>query len=131
MASNGILIGKLIYQTISADTYISSLVGSKIYPIVAPNDTTFPFIVYTRTNVFPNIQTKDGWIGDKISFQITIACSDYSQSADLANKVRDLFENCKINNSDLTISEIRLTSISELFQEDTYIQNLYFDCEAV
>lgn len=144
MASKGILIGKLIYSTVTSNddinSYISNVVTTngvttyenpRIYPIVAPNDTIFPFIVYTRSTVYPARDTKDGWCDDKVSFQITVASDKYDESAVLADKVRDLFENCKITNSELSISNIRMVSVSEMFQDDTYIQNINFDCDAV
>ena len=43
--ANSILIGKLIYSTIQASNDVTAIVGDRVYPIVAPNDTDFPFIV--------------------------------------------------------------------------------------
>lgn len=128
--ANSILIGKLIYSVLSQSSDVSTSVGQRIFPIVAPSDTDYPFIVYTRSNAYPQNGTKDGWDGDSISFQVTVATSTYFEGAELANKVRDLFENCVISGTDLTIENIRMTSCTELFNEDTYIQNLYFECEA-
>ena len=128
--AKSILIGKLIYSTIQASNDVTAIVGDRVYPIVAPNDTDFPFIVYTRSNAYPQNGTKDGWLSDSVSFQITIATDTYFKGAELANMVRDLFENCRISSTDLTIENIRMTSCTELFNEDTYIQNLYFECES-
>lgn len=128
--TNTLLIGKLIYGTISSSAEVTSLVDNRIYPIVAPAETTYPFIVYTRANAYPNTHTKDGWVGDNASFQITIVSDKYFESADIANNVRDLFENCRISNEELSIENIRMTSASEAFSEDAYTQTLYFDCEA-
>lgn len=129
--SNAILIGEIIYNTITSDSVLAVSLGTRVFPLVAPDGTTFPFVVYTRANVYPNTQTKDGWVDDRVSFQITIASEKYNESATLANRVRDLFENCKISNSSLEIYDIKLTSITELFQDNTYIQTLYFDCSAI
>lgn len=128
--SHSLLIGKLIYATIQASENVRALVGTKVFPIVAPADTDFPFIVYTRSNAYPQRGTKDGWLDDNVAFQITIAADTYNESVELADKIRDLFENCVISSTELTINNIRMTSCTELFNEDTYIQNLYFECEA-
>lgn len=128
--TNSLLVGKLIYATIQNSEEVKSKVGDKVYPIVAPADTTFPFIVYTRANAYPSTHTKDGWFGDNASFQITIVSDKYFDSAEIANDVRDLFENCRISNNDLCIDNIRMTSASEAFSEDTFTQTLYFECDA-
>lgn len=123
-------IGKIIYATLQADSDITTAVGDKVYPIVAPANTTFPFIVYTRVNSFVENLTKDGWLNDNCSFQITIVSDNYGQGAELADEVRELFENCRLSTNELTVSNIRMTSASESFNADEYIQNLNFTCEA-
>lgn len=128
--SKGILIGKLIYATLQSSNDVVAKVGTRVFPIVAPNDTDFPFVVYTRTNTYPQNGTKDGWDGDVVSFEINIATSTYNEGAELADKIRDLFENCRISTTDLAIENIRMTSCSEAFNEDTYVQSLFFECES-
>ena len=123
-------IGKLIYATISSDTTVNAVLNGKIYPIVAPANTTYPFIVYTRVNSFVENLTKDGWMNDNCSFQITVVTENYIQGVELADAVRDLFENCRISTEELTMENIRMTSCSEAFNEDEFIQNLNFTCEA-
>lgn len=129
--TNSLLVGKLIYSTIQSSTDVVEAVGSKVYPIVAPQDTTYPFVIYTRANAYPESLTKDGWLNDNVAFQISIVSDKYIDGAELANDIRDLFENCKISNDELTIENIRMTSCSESFMDDTYIQTLYFECEAI
>ena len=125
-----LLIGKLIYSALTTDTNISAAVGTRVFPIVAENDTQFPFIVYSRTNAYPQTGTKDGYDGDFISFQISILSDTYMQGCEIADKVRDLFENCIISNSEWKIYNIRMTSANESFDSDTYLQELYFECNA-
>ena len=128
--SHSLLIGKLIYATIQSSNAVVAKIGTKVFPIVAPNDTDFPFVVYTRTNSYPQNGTKDGWTGDIVSFEINIASDTYNEGAELADKIRDLFENCVISNTDLRIENIRMISCTESFSEDTFIQSLLFECEA-
>lgn len=127
---NTLLIGKLIYATISSNSDVAAKVGTNIFPIVAPADVNYPFIVYTRSNAYPSTVTKDGWLNDAASFQITVISDTYIESAEIANEVRDLFENCVISNNELQISNIHMTSCTEAFSEDAYIQTINFDCEA-
>lgn len=41
------MIGKYIYARLTADATVSGLVGTKIYPIAAPQETAPPFVVYS------------------------------------------------------------------------------------
>lgn len=121
-------IGMLIYSNI-INSDIADSVGTKVYPIVAPAETTYPFIVYTRANAYPNTDTKDGWLEDHAAFQITVVSDKYIESAEIADDVRDAFENCIISNDELTLNNIRLSSCSEAASEDAYTQTLYFECD--
>lgn len=125
-----LLIGEIIATSLESDNSITSKVGRRIFPIVAPDETKFPFIVYTRANAYSSIYSKDGFLGDKASFQISIASDKYTESVQIANDVRKNLENKYISSGDLKIDEIRLVSSAESFSDDTYIQTLYFDCEA-
>ena len=128
--NNTLLIGKLIYATIHGDQTLATYIGERIYPIVAPADTLFPFVVFTRSNAYASACSKDAWIEDKASFQITVLSQTYDEGATIANGIRDLFENCIISNNDLRLSNIRMTSCSEAYGDDTFSQTLYFECNA-
>lgn len=127
-------VGKLIYSALitsaAADPVLKDSLSNKVYPIAAPADTTFPFIVYSRTNTYSTNQTKDGWLGDECSFTVTVVSDKYDESVEIAEFVRTLLENCILYNSSLKIQNIHLTSSNEMFNEDEYIQNLYFECES-
>lgn len=125
-----IKVGKLIYACITQDTNLSKTLGTNVFPLAAPADTTFPFVVYTRNNAYSSNHTKDGWLTDDASFQITVVSDKYDQSVDIADAIRGLLENCRLSSNDLSIENIRLTSSNEMFNEDEYIQNLYFECES-
>ena len=131
MSVNSILIGQLIYDVITDNSSSVSSTITKVYPLVADNETLKPFVVYSKTNVFVNEYTKDGIVSDKVSFSITVVSSTYLQSCDLANKIRSMFEGKKISNNDLTIYNIRLTSNTESYADkDTFIQTMFFECNA-
>lgn len=142
--TNAILIGKLIHAAIMDDDTLREAIHYtvwdekdqtdvdkySIFPLNAPNDTKFPLIVYARTNVYGDTITKDCVVSDKVGFQITVASKKYFESVELANEVRDLFENCLLYNDSLTINDIKMASITESFLDDTYIQTLNFECLA-
>lgn len=127
--NNALLIGKLIYQNMANDAAIVEYVGDKIWPVVAPYEVTNPYIVFTRTNDYSSAYTKDGIVGDTITFQINVFSDKYVDSVEIANLVRNSFEGHKISNTELAICNIRMTNASEQFVEDTYIQTLAFECQ--
>lgn len=128
--SKAINIGKIIYGTIQSVPELSALIGNKVFPIIAEAETTFPFITYTRQNVYVQNRTKDAWMNDEVQFNIQICDSEYMRSCQIADLVREAFEDKVIENDELTISNIHMTGISEMWSEDTYIQSLNFSCSA-
>lgn len=125
-----LLVGKLIYNALISDADVSTAVGTNVFPLVAENNTQFPFIVYSKTNAYATIATKDGYLEDTITFSITVVSDKYFESCDIAQDVRDLFENCIISNSDLKIYNIRMTSVTESYNSDAFTQELQFECNA-
>ncbi|MCQ2978735.1 MAG: DUF3168 domain-containing protein [Clostridia bacterium] len=120
-------VGKVIYKILTDDEDVNQLVQNKVFPLVAENGTTFPFIVYKRNSLIP-VTTKDKYIYSlESSFEITVADNTYNGSVDLAEKVINALANKqgKINN--VNISSIELTDCSEDFNEDTYIQTINFN----
>ena len=83
-------IGKAIYNILynSGSGDVFDLVGSRIFPNVAPQTTTFPFIIYDVNGVQPN-DTKDGASTlDTNDVMISCYSETYSQASDLAQKIR-------------------------------------------
>ena len=102
-------IGKAIYHLLSKDSRIKEKVGSKIYPLIVEESTTFPFIVYKRTNISPNY-TKGSY---SVNESVTV--------------VRDALEGRRGNFAGIEINDIRMISADEEYIEDTFIQNITFD----
>lgn len=129
-AVKGMSAGKLIRSALINDSYTYSYVGNKVWPLVANDGTTFPFIVYNRTNLSSPYNSKDGWIGDNVSFSVNVASDDYDESCIVADYARNALENNILSNSYLVLDSIRLISASESFVEDTFIQTMNFDAQA-
>lgn len=119
--TTGISILKSIYKLLSANVELTSIVGNRMYPIIANEDTIFPFIIYQRDSVSAEY-TKDWRTNDNINISINIASTTYNQSIDIAELVRTAIEGKRVDN----INTIRLTGCDEDFVENTYIQSLHF-----
>lgn len=125
--NNSILIGKVIYNVLSDDDVTKEAVKNRIYPLIAEIDANFPFITFTRDNITSNY-SKDGIYQDSVTFSIMVVSAKYSSSLDIANRIRHIFEKRKIESKDLTLYNIKLTGISESFTDDSYTQELRFEC---
>ena len=120
--TTAIRVNKYIYNILNSDKELNKLVGKKIYPIVAEESTTFPFIVVRRTNINTEY-CKDGRVIDRCDFTVTIAANNYAESVTIAEHVRKLIE---LKRNDY-FNLIHLWSVSEDYIDNTYIQELTFN----
>jgi|TARA_R100000479_G_scaffold168945_1_gene110303 hypothetical protein len=119
-------IGKAIYNILANDSDVSSLVGTRIFPNVAPQTTQFPFIIYDITGVSPN-DTKDGASTlDTNDVMISCYSETYSQASDLAQKVRIAMD--RINQGDYggeTIQSSQFQSYNDIFDDTSGDSGIY------
>ena len=80
-----------IFKKLSSDEKLKELVGKNIYPIVAEEDVTFPFITFKKTSIYP--QTfKTGVSVDRVNFEVNVAAVDYITTVTISERVRELLE---------------------------------------
>lgn len=116
-------IGKAIYAILAQNNI------QKVYPLVADEGTTFPFIVYRRTGLQPT-STKDRYnYKEMASMEIIVAAENYTDSIQLAEKVKDILEHTRGTYNDIKVGEISLSESDEDYIEDTFIQRLNFNIE--
>ena len=118
---SSISVIKHIFRILSSDKTLNEMVGNKIFPIIAENDITFPFILVTRTSITP-ITFKTGVAVDKVTFQVVIEDVDYFRTVNIAERVRELLE---LRHSDY-FKRIEFSNCNEDFLNDTYRQTLQF-----
>lgn len=118
---NGLKIGKAI-KAILGDF-------QKVYPIVADEGTTFPFIVYRRSSLVP-ASTKDMYnFRESATVEVIIASNNYPDSITLAEQVSDRMEKTRGMFGELNIGEVALISADEDYIDDAFIQKLTFNIE--
>ena len=118
---SSISVIKHIFRILSSDKTLNEMVGNKIFPIIAENDITFPFILVTRTSITP-ITFKTGVAVDKVTFQVVIEDVDYFRTVNIAERVRELLE---LRHSDY-FKRIEFSNCNEDFINDAYRQTLQF-----
>ena len=115
-------VGKEIYSLLNGDARLTTLVENKIYPIIVVKETTYPFIVYKRSNIIPDY-TKDFHLKDNVIIDIICVSNDYAQGIEIAEIVRDILEDKRTKD----IQSIKLESADEDFIDDAYVQTLSFN----
>lgn len=119
---SGISINKHIYKILSTDEKLKALVGKNIYPIVAENDCTMPFITFTKGTV-RTTYFKVGVARDIVNFSINIVALDYATTVDIAERVRQLLE---LRTSDY-FTRIQFSDCTEAWSGNAFTQTLQFE----
>lgn len=122
--TDSILIGKYLYSRLAT---IPSIEG-KVFPVVADQSTTYPFIIYQRTNITSDELSKDGYGEDTVDFSVIVVSEHYDDSCELANAVRHLLEKKMMTYDSMEIRDCHLVGISEAYSEGAFIQSLSFNC---
>jgi hypothetical protein len=114
-------VGKELRTLLSNSGEVTELVGSKVFPIVANEGTTFPFIVYRRTNYTP-ASNKD-YTSEIVGVEINILSQKYDEAVNIADVVATSLDRKETN----FIEDIKITNISEDYIEDTFVERIYLD----
>lgn len=118
-------IGKAIYS-ILADNGITN-----VYPLVADEGTTFPFIVYRRIGLTPS-STKDRFnYKEMATVELIVASSTYDSGVELAEQVKSTLLGKRGTYNEINIGDIYLEDADEDYLEDTFVQKLTFNIEII
>ena len=122
---NALSINKYINKFLTESEAVTSLVSvQNIRPLIlAP--TIFPYVSFMHGNISSSY-TKDGWSEDTTEVTIIAVSDDYSQTVDIAEAVRELFDNKAYKDEDIYISEMRLSGATEDQIENVFVQRLSF-----
>ena len=109
-------VGKEINRLLKEGNVLG--VSDKIFPLVANPNTTFPFLVYRRIGYQP-ASNKD-YMGEIVTMELNIASEGYQEGVDIANSVATILQGAETE----MIETIQLTNVTEMYLQDTFIQNL-------
>lgn len=113
-------IGKTLRSLLLSDNTVSEYLTGKIFPLVAVEGTTFPFLVYRRSGYTP-VSNKD--LEDEIvTVEVAILSDKYETSVDVADAVLT-----GLHGSNEEIDRVKIIGTSEEFSDDIYIQKLIID----
>ncbi len=116
-------IGKFIYSLLCTDSRLATLVGNKIFPLIVENETTYPFIIYKRSDMKSNY-TKDIHLSDDVFIDIICVSENYLSGLEIAGIIIELLEDKRFK--DKGIEKIQSEYANEDYLENAFIQTLGF-----
>jgi hypothetical protein len=110
--------GKDIVTALSSNKYLRNLVYDRIYPLIADEGTTFPFVVYRRTALAPD-NNKDEGI-NTATVEIVAVADNYSDGV----KVADLIYTTLSNYTSDRIEGIKIQTAYEQWTDNAFLQTI-------
>ena len=121
-------IGKVVKEILYRDEVLNTTLKGQVFPLIAEENTTFPFIVYRRNGI-RKANTKDSVNDEIASVDVVVASDKYSQSVEIAERARFILERGEYEGENFSVDNITLSNGSEQYMQNTYIQTLTFDIE--
>jgi len=113
-------IGKTLKDLLLSDETVSEYLTDKIFPLVAVEGTTFPFLVYRRSGYTP-VSNKD-LEDERVTMEVAILSDRYENSVNVADSVLT-----GLQGSNEEIDYVKIIGTSEEFSDDIYIQKLIIE----
>lgn len=108
-------IGRTIFQKLNTITELNG----QIFPLIAENDTAFPFVIYSRSG-FESEICKDGIYQDNVTMTIQVITDNYNDGIEIAQEARELLT------FSIPTMRSRMIGASEEYANEAYIQTLEF-----
>lgn len=120
-------VGNDIRKLLLADADVHALVGDNIFPLVAPENITGDFIVYSRDS-YSHEYVKQGFYDDTCQEEIMIVSDKYDSAVDIAEKVDKALTGTHNLDNGATIT-LDVSTSKEVFQDNKYIEIIIFKVE--
>lgn len=124
------MIGKAIYGRLQAVSAVTTLVSTRIHPDYAPQDATYPFLIYKIIGNLPS-DTKEGVSRlDTVQVSIETYASTYDSANTIAEAVRTALDRYSGTIEAIVIDSIRFSgsqSFDMNFNEHIYIIEQVYD----
>jgi hypothetical protein len=119
------VIEEALVTRLLADATVAAAVGTRIYPLVAPQGAAMPHIVYQRISG-PRVHTHQGSDLAHPRFQFACNAATYAAAKALANAVREELDGTHVTQSGVRIDRIQTQNELDVFNKsqsqaaDTY-----------
>ena len=117
-------IGKAIYNILSENIAVESLVGGRISPNVMKQTSKFPFIIYD-VSTDPEGQKDTVALLDNVSVMISAYSKTYSEASKLANYIRTALDRVNGLYSGVNIQAIDFEGTDDIFDDMSGSDGIY------
>lgn len=118
-------IGDDVRALLLADEDLVGIVGHNIFPIVAPEKTDGPFIVYQREK-YSKKTAKEGVYEDDCMLSLTVVADNYDTAVDIAELIDNALTG-KHTNDEGEKFQMVLADSSEAFEDNKFFETLLFE----
>lgn len=120
------MLEQAIYSYISTYPGLIALVGSRIYPLVMPQNPTYPTVVYSRVS---RVYEKDlsGTAWNQSRMQFSVYATKYSDAKAVAEQIRAAFRDYKGEINGINIMLADVTNEIDLYEPDTALYHVLVD----
>lgn len=113
------VIHEAVRALLIADSTISGIVSTGIYPLIAPQGSSLPCIVYQRISG-PRISAHDGPSGlARPRYQYTCIAATYAAAKALANAVREVLDGYSGTTNGVQIETILIENEMDVYNFET------------
>ena len=118
-------IGKAIYNILANTTSVQEAVDTRIFPMVAPQTSVFPFIIYDVNSVDPS-DTKGGASDlDTISIMVSVYSKTYTQVSSIAADVRNALDRRSGTYNTIEVGSIQFRSYNDIFESSSDSEGIF------
>lgn len=110
---------------LAANTGLTALVGSKIYPLVVPQGIPYPALVYLLVSKVPNNEACQGEGSSEnpqqVRMQVSVYAERYEQIVAIDEAVRGAIDHFKGTLGNTQISSLRFLSARDLYEQQALV----------
>lgn len=121
--------GKVIYTILSGSSELNNSVENRIYPLVLPENTVLPAIMYERNGSI-DYDAQGAYLYN-YSITINVLSNSYSESIKLSNIINNIMSNYSENVNNYIVCSSHLSNVNELFEGDVIVQQLTYSIKAM
>lgn len=121
------MIGKAINELLSNASSVTAIIGTKFFPVNAPQQETNPFLVYGITDT-DNTSSKDKTIMDAVQVEIHCYSKTYIMAQEISYQVRLALEKKKGVFAGIGISDIEFDNYKDAYdnKSERFVGELTF-----
>lgn len=125
------MIEAALYSRLTGFAGLSALVSTRVYPATAPQDPTFPLIVYNRISGsrFESLAGSSGLARPR--FQFDVYATTYSSAKAVAEQIRLALQGFRGTVASVDIQAVNYNGDSDNYEEDSELYVVSLDFEII